>query len=883
MKAPASAWLANALQSVTTFSQRHSIGVILIYLVLTGAGVWLSATRLEVDTDPNSMISEDLPWRQAERAYDRAFPGTQHSIVVLIEGRTPEVADATRDALRNALSKPSAVIASVEDPVGPFFERNALLYLNTPELQSLVSDLQKAQPFLGRLSSDPSLSGLMSLFTDIFRYSQIELPIKLGAITDPVAERLNAAAKGESEILSWQSLVAGTQLPDNGRRFLIVRASDTESEKNALEVVRAAVQLVSAMPDASARIRLSGDIPLWVDELEAAFDGAYLSALVSLALIALILYAGLRSVELVVACLLALLAGLAITAGFAVLAVGRLNLISVAFTTLYIGIAVDYGVNLAMRYREQRAEGRDHKTILAESGGDVGVALTLCALTTAFGFFSFLPTSYRGVAELGLIAGTGLIIGLITTLTLLPALIDRMPPAHRAKVREAGMPRMLAGLLNWPARHPTPTRVIAVLLALGSIALLPFASFDYNPMHLKPANTESLQVYEDLTTSGDSPLTLSVLTDNAAAAEALAGKLEQLPEVGRVLTLGRLIPSGQDEKLELIDELNLSLGIGLPANLKLRDPNVNRDLKALRALRDAARKAKIGDAEARARLADGLDAWLDSVAALPPELQQDRLEDLQHDLLGGLPRLLALLHRALDAGAVTAEDLPISLQSQWVSANGRHRVEISAAGNLNDNRVLIAFVEAVQKVAPTATGAPVSFIASGRTVVESFQQAFAAAFVIIVVLLLMLLRSVADTVRAMVPLVLGSLLIGAACVLVDLPLNFANVIALPLMLGVGVDNGVLILWRGRQDGSRGVNPVLSGTGRAVAIAGLTTLVSFASLMLSAHRGMASMGLLLTLALFIFLACTFLVLPAMLQTFPKIHTPKHSKHPVLPPP
>ncbi|MEK6805658.1 MAG: MMPL family transporter [Pseudomonadota bacterium] len=881
MKAPTSAWLANALQSVTTFSQRYSLGVILVYLALTAAGTWLAATKLEVDTDTNSMISEDLPWRQAERAYDRAFPGTQHSIVVLIEGRTPEVADATRDALREALGKPSDVIASVEDPVGPFFERNALLYLNTPELQNLVTDLQKAQPFLGRLSSDPSLSGLMSLFTDIFRHSQFQLPIKLSDITDPVAERLNAAARGESEILSWQSLVAGQKLPDNGRRFLIVRAQNTDSEQKALDVVRAAVQLVRAMPDVSARIRLSGDIPLWVDELEAAFDGAYLSAFVSLALIALILYVGLQSVELVVACLLALLAGLAITAGFAVLAVGRLNLISVAFSTLYIGIAVDYGVNLAMRYREQRAEGREHGAILAESGGDVGVALTLCALTTAFGFFSFLPTSYHGVAELGLIAGVGLIIGLITTLTLLPALIDRMPPAHRAKVREAGMPVMLAGLLNWPARNPKPTRIIAIVLALGSIALLPQVGFDYNPMHLKPAKTESLQVYEDLTTSGDSPLTLSVLTDSAEAAEDLANRLEALPGIGRVLTLGRLIPSGQDEKLDLIDELNLSLGLGLPANLKLREPNVRRDLKALRALRDAARKAKTGDAETRTRLADAIDLWLNSLTGLPPDQQLDRLEDLQHDLLGGLPRLLALLHRALDASAVTAEDLPTSLQSQWVSANGRHRVEVSAAGNLNDNRVLINFVKTVQSVAPNATGAPVSFIASGRTVVESFQQAFAAAFVIILVLLLVLLRSVKDTLRAMAPLVLGSLLIGAACVLADLPLNFANVIALPLMLGVGVDNGVLILWRGRQDGVRGVNPVLSGTGRAVAIAGLTTLVSFASLMLSAHRGMASMGLLLTLALFIFLACTFLILPALLQTFPKIRNPKHSSTPTVP--
>ena len=615
-------------------------------------------------------------------------------------------------------------------------------------------------------------------------------------------------------------------------------------------------------------MRLTGSIPMWLDEMDSAFNGAIFSALASLVLVAGFLYAGLRSFNLVLSCLAALISGLILTAAFAVIGVGRLNLISIAFATLYIGIAIDYGVQFGMRYRELVANGLSSHDALTETGGKFGEALVLCALATLVGFYAFIPTSYRGVAELGVIAGTGILIGLFTSLTLLPALIEKWPP-KKDSTKPLPMPRLVEWVGNLPVRNPRGMRVAALVLALMGVAALPWVKFDYNPMHLKPPHTESLEVFEDLAKGPESPLSATLLAPSAEQAEVMSKKLSALPQVSRVLSLESFVPADQDDKLATLDSLNLSLGVSVPENLILKPVDAARDIAAITALRDASRNYG-GDAAAKAaaaQMADTLDTWLKHTAAVSPAEQIQRLNVLSDALLGAMPKLMGRLHRALSAGPVTLADLPADLRSQWVSADGQYRLDISPKENVNEDAALIRFADAVSAAAPQATGAPVAYVAGARTVMGAFAQAFTGAFILIALLLLLLLRSLKDTLRTLVPLVLGSLLLAAISVVIDLRLNFANVIALPLLLGIGVDIGVVILWRARNAPADEKNPVMTSTGAAVAVSALTTLTSFASLMLSVHRGMFSMGLLLTVGLLLYLACTFLVLPSLLVKAP----------------
>jgi hopanoid biosynthesis associated RND transporter like protein HpnN len=867
MSSHTSALVTRALTAWTRAVQRHAGAVILAFAALTGFAGWFAASYLQMDADPASLLSPDLPWRRAEAAYSKAFPDQDKTIVAVIESAAPEQADDALERLSAALvARPefSKVSSLGSDE---FFERNALLYLDADQLDQLGTALETAQPFLGRLTEDPSLAGLFGLLQQAMTQAGAALPFELANITDPIAKSVSAADSGQSQPLSWQTLVTPVDLT-GGKRFLMIKPQASAGDRASVTLVRETIANLRLDTTHGVRVRLTGSIPMWLDEMDAAFSGAIFSGIASLLLVAGFLYAGLRSFNLVLSCLAALLSGLVITAGFAVIGVGRLNLISIAFATLYIGIAIDYGVQFGMRYRELVARGLSSHDALTQTGGQFGEALLLCALTTLVGFYAFIPTSYRGVAELGVIAGTGILIGLFTSLTLLPALIEKWPP-RADSTKPLPMPKSVAWLGCLPIRHPRGVRRAALLLALLGLASLPWVKFDYNPMHLKPPHTESLEVFEDLAKGPESPLSAALLADSADAAAKVSEQLRALPEVGRVLSLASFVPAQQEEKLATLESLNLSLGLSVPDDLQLKPVDLTRDVAAIAALRDAARSYG-GDAAAKAaaaHLADTLDTWLTHTATAPAAQQGERLSLLRDALLGAMPKLMRRLHRALDAKPVTVADLPEDLRHQWVSTDGLYRVDISPKENLNEDAALIRFADAVQRVAPQATGAPVAYVAGARTVMGAFAQAFASAFVLIVLLLLVLLRSVKDTLRTLVPLVLGSLLLAATSVLIGLRLNFANVIALPLLLGIGVDIGVVILWRARHAAPGEDNPVMTSTGAAVAVSALTTLTSFASLMLSAHRGMFSMGLLLTVGLLLYLACTFLVLPSLLARAP----------------
>lgn len=855
--------VTRALTAWTRTVQRHAMAVILAFAALTALAGGYAAKHLEIDADPASLLSRDLPWRRAEIAVAKAFPDQEKTIVAVIDQATPEQADAALAALSQTLSADPAFSKVYSMGSGEFFERNALLYLDPPQLDDLITGLETAQPFLGRLTDDPSLAGLFGLLSQAMSQTAVDLPFDLARITAPIAQTLDAAAQGRSQPLSWQSLMMPTDL-SGGMRFLTIKPRDPSADRAAVQRVRDTIARLQLDPAHGVRVRLTGEIPMWLDEMGSAFDGAIVSALASLLLVAGFLYAGLRSLRMVASCLIALLAGLVLTAGFAVVGVGRLNLISVAFATLYIGIAIDYGVQFGMRYRELAAGGQSSHDALTRTGGEFGEALLLCALTTLVGFYAFIPTSYRGVAELGVIAGTGILIGLFTSLTLLPALIERWPPRPES-TKARPLPAFVTWIGDLPVRRPRQVRIATAVLALAGLAALPWVRFDYNPMHLKPPHTESLAVYDDLMAGSESPLSATVLAKSPEEVAAIAQKLRGMPEVRRVLSLQSFVPQNQDDKLAALATLNLSLGLGIPENLALKPVDAARDLAALRDFASAAQayRGKPEDQAAAAQLAARVDAFVAPLAKADAATQAHQLTLLRDALLGGMPKLMQRLHRALNAQPVTLADLPADLKAQWLSVDGQYKIDVAPRDNLNDDAHLIRFAEAVQAAVPQATGAPIAYVAGARTVMGAFTQAFVSAFVLIVILLLVLLRSVKDTLRTLVPLVLGSLLLAGISVLIDLRLNFANVIALPLLLGIGVDIGVVILWRARHAAAGERNPVMTSTGAAVAVSALTTLTSFASLMLSAHRGMASMGLLLTLGLLLYLACTFIVLPSLL--------------------
>jgi hopanoid biosynthesis associated RND transporter like protein HpnN len=843
--------------------------VIALWLAAAAVSVWLAATHLTVNTDTADMIAAELPFRKAYDTYRRQFPLQAESLVVVIDGQTPEAAERAAIALGDALRQQPAQFSDIDVPgTGPFFDRNGFLYLSESELQDLSNRLVEGQPFLGLLQRDPSLRGFAETLRQVVNAPPGNAVSGLAPVLNEFSSAIDAELRGAAYQVSWQKMLAGDS-PNliSARRFVLalptLDPTDLFAAAKPIAAIRQTATRLGLTPGQGVRIRITGDVALSFEEFQSALEGTKISNVLAIIIVTALLAYGLRSVWLTLASLLALLVGLAVTAGFAAIAVGQLNLISLAFAVLYIGLSVDYAINYCLRYRECLVEKPDKPPALRDATRAVAPPLLMCALTTCIGFYAFLPTDFAGVAQLGLISGTGMLINLAVTLTLLPALLERVP---MPSAREDTL-LLPAWYRQLPYRLSTPVRVTTILLAAGALTLLPRLSFDRNPLNLRDARSESVATIRDLMTASEQPVMgITILAPDAGAAKTMVEQLRHLPEAGQVISAADFVPEVTDAKLAILDELSLLVAPELqPAQAST--PASPRDTnEALRRLeselrRFAARNPK-PDGGAATRLAEGIGK-LENVAATGKDADPaQRLSSLQSRLLATLPQNLKRLNLALesrDPGA--ALEVPKEISSRWVTPAGVQRIAVFPRKPIANNQELRRFVESVERIAPAATDEPVMSLRAGDTVVKAFLQAMTLAAIGMLVVVVVLLRRTAAVILVTLPLLLAGVLTGATMVVLNVPFNFANVLALPLLMGVGVDFGVLIVQRMYQHHGLPVDPLQTSTGRAVLFSGLATTCGIGNLVFSTHPGTASMGLVLTIGLAYSVVCTLLVLPA----------------------
>jgi hopanoid biosynthesis associated RND transporter like protein HpnN len=665
-----------------------------------------------------------------------------------------------------------------------------------------------------------------------------------------MAAVVEAQLAGQPAELSWRGALGGGD--DTARTRAVVVAqprldhASMAPAADAIAAVRVEAADLGIASDNGLRLGLTGAAVLDTEELASAGSGAMFAAALSTLAVAALLIWGLRSWWLSLATLLTLAVGLVLTACFATLAIGRLNVISITFAVLFVGLGVDFGIHVVLRFQEALGAGERKHPALRTAVAGVAGPLSLSALCAGLGFLAFVPTNYQGLAELGIISAAGMAIAWLVSLILLPALLAMLPPRLGPGGRGAGTlgpgrPRLVVGA--------------AALAAIASLRALPDVTFDFNPLNLKDPQSESVRVFNTLAADPEvSPHVIDVLEPTLAEAEAVAARLEALPEVEEALTLTSFVPEAQEQKLELVDSLAFYLGPTLSGADAAAPIGPEDRREAIARLR-----AALNDAAARGPGAEHLAAALEALGREPPDAA---LIELEARLTGTLPVLLGRLRQSLDAGPVTLDDLPAGLRDEWVNEQGQARVLVRPAEPITDNAELEAFATAVVDEAPRATGTPVVILQGGREVVSAFREASWLALAVITLLLAIVLRNLRDLAFVLAPLALAVLLTAASAVLLGLELNFANVIALPLLLGLGVSGAVHVVMRWRAEG-RPADVAATSTPRAVLFSALTTVASFGTLAISDHLGLASMGLLLTIAIFWSLVCNLLVLPSML--------------------
>ncbi len=843
---------------------RHPWLTLGLAALLTAVSAIYAQQTVRINSDDSALISQDEPFRREYQAFIDAFPQFDETTVIVITSDSIDRADDAANAMTEALDRRPDLIDSIYSPsADPFFEDHALLYLDASDLEDVIDRLAEAQPALAALAEDPSLRGLMGelqLSVDQLQEGE-ELPPGFARMANRISEVAESMLAGRPRSISW----ADEFLDQEGEvyRIIIVQGrknfSESISTSQLIDEIRSLAERLELTPENGVRLRLTGMVPLAHDELETLQSGLALAAVISLSLLTVILGFGVRSLRVVASTLVTLLASITWTTAWAMLSVGEFNLISAAFAVLMIGIGVDFAIHIGLRYEEESRGSLPVPEALARAGGKAGPSVALCALTSAIGFLSFVPTPYPGLGSLGIIAGGGMFISLVATLTLFPALLALM---RAPTAQQTGRVPLLA--LLYPAIERRAGAVVTVAAIVGVVATLLSTQirFDFSTLSMRDPDSESVRTLRDLQEEEIvTDYSATVLAKNRQDAELLAAELEALDSVLEARPPSWYVAGDQENKLFMIEDAAFFLESILNPPPPLDPPSAQQRMDAIDGLLSEITQLPPGhDSDPAWQSARRLGAVLRSITTGPdPSAAALTLEKL---VVNDLEERIEWIGRAVTVDEVEYEDLPADLIRRSVAPDGRARIAVLPVEDVRDAEALGRFVDAVDAVAPHATGRPAVEAGIGQVVVLTFRIAIGISFLLVFSVLAVSLRSVADALLVLLPITLAALMTTATGVVIDMPFNMTNVVVIPLIMGLGIDNGIHVFVRFR--GGESLEAMMtSSTPRAVLLSALTTLAAFGSLAVSGHPGMHSIGVLLAFAVIYLILCTLVVLPAML--------------------
>ena len=868
--------LTNALTGWVRAISRRPRTVVIATGLLTLGLAFYAATHLGINSDNVRLISEDLPSRKNHEAFAALFPNLEHALLIVVEGETPELSRDAADALTAELrTRPETFTDAYIPGGGSFFERTGLLYRSVAELEEFADQMARVQPLLAELERDSSIANLTALVRQGLDAIGDE-PDEIDQWVRVLNQIGHAAVEVYSEYplaVSWEEmLVQGSSLEVKNRRVIVVHpVLDFESVFAAarpMEIIHRLADDLGYTAERGVSIRITGNPALNYEEMIGiAWDVGGAGAF-CFALVVGILVIALRSIKLVSAAVITLLSGLIWTLAFAAFSIGHLNLVSVTFAVLFIGLGVDFAIHLGMSYADLLHTGKNNLQAQEDAVRNVGKSLVLCTVTTAIGFFVFIPTDYRGVAELGLISGVGMFIILFVTLTLIPALLSSwLAPAENDR-SSSGL-RFRDRWWRHLDRYGAWVRRIAAVAGFGAIALLPDARFDENVINMRDPGTESVQAFNDLLSQSGmaSPWFVNVVARDLESAQRLADQLEGFESVAHTVTLADYVPSEQDEKREILVDIGYFFPPPTTYPEAPKPEPIEEQISALRELH--AYLDRHGAVRGESPLLDSMSMLRAVLARFLEKIEENgdaeaALANLETILLSGFADQMKRLRNALEPGEIALADLPAPLVGRMVAADGSARVQVYPRESLIDEMAFSRFVADVQEIAPEAAGVAISLVGFANATKSSFRQALLSALIAIAALLWLLWRRTSDVLLVLTPLILSALLTSAAMVLLDLPFNFANVIVIPLLLGVGANSGIHLVHRSKNIASSDEELLATTTARAVFYSALTTAASFGTLAFSSHRGMASLGIVLSIGMLLTILCTLIVLPALLE-------------------
>lgn len=861
-------------------------------LLLSVLSVIYTIRNMEFLTGRDDLMPRNAPFQVDYRAYRAEF-GDQEEIVAVVEADDAEKATRAADALYARLNREKGVFREVFYPGGlPYFRKNGLLFMPLEDIRQLRNTLTMAAPVLKDLAASPSVQTLFtSLTTQIDGYLANNDPAALKSLTFMLTT-LDSGFKafdGKGSAMSMDSFLKGggegkqSILENAGKQQVITmlpikdQTSFVASERS-IKAARAALGEILKKPEfKGVSGGLTGVPVLEYEEMATSQKDLKIATVLSLTLTVILLLFAFRGILNVISAMVSLIAGICLSFGFATAAVGHLNILSMVFAIMLIGLGIEYGIQVVLRYQEELETGATGIAAIETSIAANLRSIILAAATTAMAFITFVLTDFKGIAELGIIAAGGVVICVIATFTVLPAmliLLERFRDNKRAaqikkfELAEHPVLRTLFG---------NPRTMIAATLLLSLLCVYPTIQmrFDYNLMNLQAKGLQSVEYAYKLMRSKENSGYFAVVTaKDRDEAMRLTAQLEKLPAVNHVVSISALVPDQQGVKLSELAALKKVMAEVRPApyeeNLRLMElPTIFENF------RERVAKLKVVLEAQRASEAKPVGAFLTTLDGFFASLEKEKdrnaagmLREFQGGMFAELPDKLTMMKDSLEAVQISEADVPEQLRQRFVGKNKGLLLQVAAKKEIFEHGPLEEFVKQVKGVVPNATGEPIMVYESLTVLRDSYFKAFGYAFIGIAVILLINFKSIRFALIGSLPLAVGLLLMVGGMWLAGVSFNSANVIVLPLILGVGIDSAIYIINRYRQGTETPGQVAMSSAGIGVFLNALTILFSFGALMVAHHQGVFSIGAVMSLGMVASVAVFLAFLPALLSLWGK---------------
>ncbi len=887
--------LERPLMWATRVALNQPVAILAIALAVAALSLTYAGTRMGFHTSRNELVNPASDYNQLWADYINEF-GDKDDALLVVEGPSRDAVVPVLEELSQALTRDDHLFQAVLHQVDLSKIRSkGLHYLGEAEIQATDHFTARLEPIIqgdwSRLNVGQMVASLQQGLSQLppEAHNSLEAQQLLLEATR-LAEGLLAAFTDRNGYRSpWPMMPQAVAmlselgseylLTNEGRRGIVMlRLVDQESDgfergREAITALRKLMATVNARHP-EVKIGLTGVPVMEYDEMRTSSESMTQATILSLVGVACLFLAGLGGIRHPIMAVTALLLGMAWSLGYLTIAVGHLNILSVSFGVLLIGLGIDFGIHYVARYLQVRPKVRDARSALLETSSSVGPGILAGALTTALAFFSAGLTSFTGVVELGVIAGGGIVLCVIAALLVLPAMIclwdrrrssERIP--HPIDVSVVVQPALRVGAVKWVLAI---SAIAAVAAGLGIQHLW----YDHNLLNLQPPGLESVELERKLLRDADQSVwyALSIAESREELLERKQ-KFLQLESVERVEEIVSLLPADHERKRPLIEQIHQRL-----AYLPERPPRIAVDSPDTLGSQLGVLQQLVGSGPAGLRAQRALEQVRDALRRLPLAECYERLTSFQQQMAGDLLSRLHMLRSISNPEPPKFDDLPAGLVTRFVGKSDRYLLKVYGKGDIWDMDTLAEFVAEIRTVDPRVTGNPLQAYEASLEMKTSYQQAAIYSLIGILVILLLDFGSIRDVLLAMMPLTLGMTMTLGLMGWLNLPLNPANMIVLPLILGIGVDDGVHIMHDFRSQ--KGRFKLSSSTASAVLLTSLTSMVGIGTLMIASHQGLQSLGRVLTLGVTCCMLTSLLTLPALLSWITR-NRPEETPEPAEP--